>query len=1484
MAIDSLGDDSISCAFGTLKEHAPYAHYQYTSTNIPASFSVSGSNETFNIGTFDTTRTLVIDPWVTNPNFQSFNSAYNVDYDNAGNVYVYGGAGTSGNAFELVQLSSTGAINWVFQAVKMSPILGAGTNYGDFTVDKVNKISYIVQAVEPVNPTGSIYAVSASGAATLQTPTINSGPTSTGGMNEMWKARFDQCTGNVIIGGGGYYSTSRSLPCNEAAVYNPSANTLNLVNVLGLPNADGFQDICLMALDPSSKTSFMATSASNGSPSVLVPNSIFSNHLPNLTAYATGINDAFPFAEEQSVMYVDNNSPPRATNNFNGMAASPKYLYVTDGLNLTVFDKVGSGTSFLNQMATKQFSPSGSFQFTYGGIDVDACDNIYVGAAKAVNVYKYNAGFTNVTSYATPGNVYDVKLGVDQQNMYACGAAFVQSSDVSSTSNVSVSFSNTSTCGTGCTGASTATLSLCGTTVTTSTYPGLTYLWSPGNQTTQTVTGLCAGTYTVTISLGGCTGFYTGTTIISSLPSPTVTISAGGSTSFCAGGSVGLTASGASTYIWSPTTGLSTSTGATVTAGPTTNITYTATGTSTAGCVGTNIITISADPTCCSTVGAVYTFSNTTISGTYGPTSSLIVISGTCTVSTSGATFAGCSNVQVAAGATITVPPNATLNITNSGTDISRLYACGNMWQGIIVDPDVSSPGHLYISGGSIIEDAIQAIYTPTVSSSQIAPTISVVNSTLNNNYTDIYIDGYTSTTSLFPLTLQGDSLTTSTDGTYSGPYLKSPYSGAITNTGVYINAVPDHGVVIGTLASGSTNTFSTMKYGVYGHDANFYVYNNIFWNMHGAPPMACPRPPAICPQPPIIGEGVVATGPTGSSTYGVVVGGGASYETNWFRNVNRGVDLNNYKFVMVDNNIFGNTTNNPITANQLGDHGVYIKTNKATTLEVDSNNFINFETGVHLNRTYTTYSTTIEHIDYNNLSITSGSGMNTGIIVENATRSTFAPTVINFNTVHDASNCIWVRNFLNQRTLIDSNNDLRVAKIIGTKGTQRSGIRVEYSVGGGQTLRIEDNTIYTNGTYLSTTAVPADTEVIGINVIYGPALTILCNDIYDVGECMRFSDFCPSEGIYSNSFNTAGPSYDGLVLWNNAQLGSLGRSGVPTGNEWTTGGTFLRSKTYAFHANAQYSPLWVTSGATTDPAPNLGFPTSFAYGYISGTINITTGSTPSCSTICPICINNHDPILDSVALDSVHYDIYPSYAREINRNLVFDNVATYDTLRTGDTILNNFYNANLSTNIGALYQINNYISQGYYSEANTILATFSPSDSIERNYKTADSIFTYTIGAGVDTLDSLDLVHLYNIAYQCPDMGGVAVYQARSMLNLLTNMEWDFSDSCNTSGGREGRRADKPPVNNPTSVANLNARVYPDPANTLLNIEIKLPAGNAYNMCMYNSLGEKVICEELTEPITILPINTLLTGIYFYRIIDESGKLIKADKVMIMH
>ncbi len=100
--------------------------------------------------------------------------------------------------------------------------------------------------------------------------------------------------------------------------------------------------------------------------------------------------------------------------------------------------------------------------------------------------------------------------------------------------------------------------------------------------------------------------------------------------------------------------------------------------------------------------------------------------------------------------------------------------------------------------------------------------------------------------------------------------------------------------------------------------------------------------------------------------------------------------------------------------------------------------------------------------------------------------------------------------------------------------------------------------------------------------------------------------------------------------------------------------------------------------------------------------------------------------------------------------------------------------------------------------------------------------------------------------------------------------------------GHREEHQAEKQDNNDEYTPPLV--KVYPNPANTLLNVQVSLQAGAIARICLYNNLGQLVQCWELQNELTTLPTTSLTSGIYYYRILDEKGNVLKADKQMIIH
>ncbi len=164
---------------------------------------------------------------------------------------------------------------------------------------------------------------------------------------------------------------------------------------------------------------------------------------------------------------------------------------------------------------------------------------------------------------------------------------------------------------------------------------------------------------------------------------------------------------------------------------------------------------------------------------------------------------------------------------------------------------------------------------------------------------------------------------------------------------------------------------------------------------------------------------------------------------------------------------------------------------------------------------------------------------------------------------------------------------------------------------------------------------------------------------------------------------------------------------------------------------------------------------------------------------------------------------------------------------------------------------------------ANTGIST---SDLIETNEKTVNDVYLETVGKDVDMFTTDQTSALFNIANQCPMLGGNAVFKARSLYWLIDDA-YDFDDAalCLPYGII---------VKNLTEQHAHAVSVVPNPAKDeatlVLTREIEVPAW----LTLYNAVGSEVLRMLVPKGTMRLPFTTtnIAPGLYHYAVLSSGG------------
>lgn len=545
----------INSPIGKIIDHKPISFSAKTKSFIKSKFTLSGNQIGFKIDNSNKSETIVIDPWTVTPVFASSNDAYDIDYDNAGNVYVHGGI-FAGNPI-LLKYNPSGVLVWTYTAT----LFNSGYDYGDFAVDRSSNSIYVVQGfrssgaqVVKMNSSALVMAVYSGHAL----------------FSEMWRISFSRCNQQAVIAGGGITS-----PTYQTCYLDTNLTSLSMVQYV--PTLNAGHDVNMLALDNYGNCYQITNKA--GISDGIFENQLVKLPLPTLMPTTYNVSTNYALFEGASNMFYGGSL--FNANGYNGLTTSNTIVYSYDSYVLKKWD---GPTGNLLVYKRISFPPGGdSMKVFWGGLSADDCGNLFL--ADNDTVHQYDATLTLINSYPMPGVITDVVLS-NSGELYVCGLGFATTLTptelINCTSGGTLGLTTTTTDAT-CISPGSATVTFSGGS------PPYNIVWNTSPpQYGTTITGVPPGTYIVTITESSC---------FSETLTDTVTIGATGgaffSTPFITEGCVGLVNNGAIsvtptggvlpyTYSWSTGPGDTTNTVTGLSPG-----TYTLTITDSAGCTNT---------------------------------------------------------------------------------------------------------------------------------------------------------------------------------------------------------------------------------------------------------------------------------------------------------------------------------------------------------------------------------------------------------------------------------------------------------------------------------------------------------------------------------------------------------------------------------------------------------------------------------------------------------------------------------------------------------------------------------------------------------------------------------------------------------------------------------------------------------------------------------------------------------------------------------
>lgn len=798
----------------------------------------------------------------------------------------------------------------------------------------------------------------------------------------------------------------------------------------------------------------------------------------------------------------------------------------------------------------------------------------------------------------------------------------------------------------------------------------------------------------------------------------------------------------------------------------------------------------------------------------------------------------------------INIAPNVTITVANGASltlDHSHLYACYDMWQGIVVEPG----GELTIINNSMIEDAVVAVDIQ--NHLVTTPVLTVNEAVFNRNRIAIAIQDYQQSAAPYPFEIQ-NSVFTSRDipfttttwpmvsdltalvdpgslgehydvGGYDPIELKPPFATIPGYAGIALIDVGVQGTAFEVVIDGDDGTttfnlFDELMYGIHATNSNVTIRNSAFQFMGIDGTLGG-------------GTGVHAECNTiGIDEFRITVEG-----ENHFYDCPTGIEVLGYNEIFISNTDMRSTQMPVSSIPDEGELGIMVETPFLAQMDITGNTITNIRNGivflanVDINAGQligpVTISTNIIQatLDGNDGEPTGEYVLN-GIIADNIMPSAGIgssiddnPIVIAENKLYQVHNGIHAQNWTyylftptfgwhNRLHDLENYISLRQVAYPTSANQQQYGIMHVLNFSG----RMENNTVQGFGnTFEEWYGVFA--ADINPGTAYDP--TVRCNTTANTGRGIYFN--LPDNQVIFND-NTMVDNAQGFVL-DNASIGEQGNNTYASGNKWFNfdPGNF---HTYTMdNADPINSLLWIDP-ADIEQVPTLNgddaSPLVLPYSYTNGLSDVSTNSNNTvCNAPSGLMLNDgphamqqksgnaFTDLLVKLVTDSLGYGRFPQeqYIQAQHRAYRLMDMQPGWAGDAPEALLTFYTNAQQG-NIGKLAAVAKGSGTGNFMDAYALLGSMQVGNSIEENQMAYHRAYIHAKSGTFTANDSLELDRL---VHGCTVRDGEVVHHARVLHRLLYRDLKTYFDAC------PGDRAEK--LENAYEQDGTELTLYPNPS-----------------------------------------------------------------------